>query len=241
MAAIARVQKAQTLGAMLAVTHVVGAGYQRLGYSMTARGPAGDFAVYAEQSLPADRRVSIAPTNPAAKLYVAIYYGSTQSPQALLRPTPPSATRRHPRLPVAVLRGRHFIWRCRPGGRWRAGSRPRADGSHSRRRRHGDLLVAALVGVLARQRRRAERQAAQSRRVAETLQRSLLPARLPEFEGVDLVARYQAATDGVSVGGDWYDAVEVDEDCISRSATWLATAWKRPLSWDGYVRPSRLT
>ena len=46
-------------------------------------------------------------------------------------------------------------------------------------------------------------------RVAETLQRSLLPERLPEIEGVSLAARYLPAGRGTEVGGDWYDAIEL--------------------------------
>ena len=42
--------------------------------------------------------------------------------------------------------------------------------------------------------------------IAETLQRSLLPERLPEIEGLRLVPRYLPA--GEAIGGDWYDALE---------------------------------
>jgi PAS domain S-box-containing protein len=42
--------------------------------------------------------------------------------------------------------------------------------------------------------------------IAETLQRSLLPDALPEIPGLDLAVRYLPATEGASVGGDWYDA-----------------------------------
>jgi PAS domain S-box-containing protein len=42
--------------------------------------------------------------------------------------------------------------------------------------------------------------------VAETLQRALLPADLPRVEGLDLAVHYLPASDGVHVGGDWYDA-----------------------------------
>lgn len=45
-------------------------------------------------------------------------------------------------------------------------------------------------------------------RTAETLQRSLLPFRLPTFPGYDIAARYLPAFDTVAVGGDWYDVVE---------------------------------
>ena len=41
--------------------------------------------------------------------------------------------------------------------------------------------------------------------VARTLQRSLLPAELPEIPGVEIAARYLAAGEGNEVGGDFYD------------------------------------
>ena len=41
--------------------------------------------------------------------------------------------------------------------------------------------------------------------VARTLQRSLLPAELPDIPGVEIAARYLAAGDGNEVGGDFYD------------------------------------
>jgi serine phosphatase RsbU (regulator of sigma subunit) len=48
-------------------------------------------------------------------------------------------------------------------------------------------------------------------RVAETLQRSLLPEKLPRIEGVELAARYLPAGEGTAVGGDWYDAAELPD------------------------------
>ena len=50
--------------------------------------------------------------------------------------------------------------------------------------------------------------------VAETLQRALLPATLPRIEGLDLAVRYLPASDGVHVGGDWYDAFPVSHGRI---------------------------
>ena len=43
--------------------------------------------------------------------------------------------------------------------------------------------------------------------IAETLQRALLPERLPEIPGVALAARYLPGGPGAEVGGDWYDVV----------------------------------
>jgi PAS domain S-box-containing protein len=44
--------------------------------------------------------------------------------------------------------------------------------------------------------------------IAETLQRSLLPERLPLIDGVELAARYMPGTRGAAIGGDWYDVLE---------------------------------
>jgi serine phosphatase RsbU (regulator of sigma subunit) len=46
------------------------------------------------------------------------------------------------------------------------------------------------------------------RGIAETLQRALLPDRLPAVEGIELTAHFEPATG--HVGGDWYDALELD-------------------------------
>ncbi|MEX2252707.1 MAG: SpoIIE family protein phosphatase [Thermoleophilaceae bacterium] len=42
-------------------------------------------------------------------------------------------------------------------------------------------------------------------KIVETLQRSLLPARLPKLPGISIAARYLPG--GADVGGDWYDAI----------------------------------
>ncbi|HEX9968879.1 MAG TPA: GAF domain-containing SpoIIE family protein phosphatase, partial [Acidimicrobiales bacterium] len=46
---------------------------------------------------------------------------------------------------------------------------------------------------------------AAQRGVAETLQRSLLPEKLPDIPGLEAAARYLPGGPGVEVGGDWYD------------------------------------
>jgi chemotaxis family two-component system sensor kinase Cph1 len=54
----------------------------------------------------------------------------------------------------------------------------------------------------------------QGLRLAETLQRSLLPASLPVVPGWGITARYQTA-EGGQVGGDWYDAFVSDTDTLT--------------------------
>jgi serine phosphatase RsbU (regulator of sigma subunit)/anti-sigma regulatory factor (Ser/Thr protein kinase) len=48
------------------------------------------------------------------------------------------------------------------------------------------------------------------RTIAETLQRSVLPERLPEVDGLELAARYLPGTAGVEVGGDWFDVIPLE-------------------------------
>jgi anti-anti-sigma factor len=51
--------------------------------------------------------------------------------------------------------------------------------------------------------------------VAETLQRSLLPQRLPQLPRLALDARYLPGAEGVQAGGDWYDVIELDESRVA--------------------------
>ncbi|MGH2836057.1 MAG: SpoIIE family protein phosphatase [Solirubrobacteraceae bacterium] len=53
---------------------------------------------------------------------------------------------------------------------------------------------------------------ADGRLLVETLQRSLLPERLPLHPRMQLAARYLPAGPAPQVGGDWYDALELDEN-----------------------------
>jgi serine phosphatase RsbU (regulator of sigma subunit)/putative methionine-R-sulfoxide reductase with GAF domain len=50
------------------------------------------------------------------------------------------------------------------------------------------------------------------RKVAETLQRSLLPAQVPPVAGLEIATRYLPATEGIDVGGDFYDIVPAGDD-----------------------------
>jgi PAS domain S-box-containing protein len=54
------------------------------------------------------------------------------------------------------------------------------------------------------------------RTIADTLQRSLLPAALPDVPGLEIAVRYWAAGIGIEVGGDFYDVVAVPEGDGSR-------------------------
>jgi serine phosphatase RsbU (regulator of sigma subunit) len=53
---------------------------------------------------------------------------------------------------------------------------------------------------------------------AETLQRSLLPDRLPTVPGVVLEARYLPVTRNMEIGGDWYDAFMLPDGRLAVAA-----------------------
>ncbi|MEV5959209.1 SpoIIE family protein phosphatase [Streptomyces sp. NPDC051987] len=47
------------------------------------------------------------------------------------------------------------------------------------------------------------------------LQRSLLPPRLPRLPGAEAVARYLPTTEGLEVGGDWYDVIPLTDHHVA--------------------------
>jgi len=71
-------------------------------------------------------------------------------------------------------------------------------------------LVALQVGLALDAARLLEAQ----RGVSAAMQTSLLPP-LPLVPGLDLAARYQAAAQGLDVGGDWYDAFTLPDGAIA--------------------------
>jgi serine phosphatase RsbU (regulator of sigma subunit)/PAS domain-containing protein len=75
--------------------------------------------------------------------------------------------------------------------------------------RHFEIADLGLVEELGEQLALAIRVDHMFRRrteIADALQASLLPRRLPEIGGVELTAVYVAATEGVEIGADFYDA-----------------------------------
>jgi serine phosphatase RsbU (regulator of sigma subunit) len=56
---------------------------------------------------------------------------------------------------------------------------------------------------------------AREHRIALSLQRSLLPSRLPELDGLRLAARYEPGASGQLVGGDWYDVIAMPDGRVA--------------------------
>ncbi|MFF1924486.1 SpoIIE family protein phosphatase [Streptomyces sp. NPDC058221] len=68
-------------------------------------------------------------------------------------------------------------------------------------------VLTALAGLIAQALQRAQRYDAEAA-LARGLQDVLLPHRLPVVDRVDTAGRYLAGTQGMDVGGDWYDVIE---------------------------------
>ncbi|MFF4318875.1 SpoIIE family protein phosphatase [Streptomyces sp. NPDC001568] len=67
-------------------------------------------------------------------------------------------------------------------------------------------VLTALAGLIAQALERARRYDNEAA-LARGLQAALLPHRLPVLANVATVARYLPGTDGMDVGGDWYDVI----------------------------------
>ncbi|MEI7031192.1 SpoIIE family protein phosphatase [Streptomyces pratensis] len=72
-------------------------------------------------------------------------------------------------------------------------------------------VLTALAGLIAQALQRAQRYDSEAA-LARGLQDALLPHRLPEADGVDTLGRYLSGTQGMDVGGDWYDVIETGHE-----------------------------
>ena len=70
-----------------------------------------------------------------------------------------------------------------------------------------DTVVLQLAADRAGRAIERARRFQQEHEIAVTLQRSLLPDRLPDVPGLALAARYLPGAAGAEVGGDWYDVI----------------------------------
>jgi PAS domain S-box-containing protein len=75
----------------------------------------------------------------------------------------------------------------------------------------GDLRIAEILAKRLALTYENVRQYRRQQRVADTFQRAALPKSLPAIDGLSLDAVYTAASDDLSVGGDWYDAFPVPD------------------------------
>ncbi len=76
----------------------------------------------------------------------------------------------------------------------------------------GIIGAGVVVVEVTEQRREQEAlraMAEREREIARRLQAGLLPTSMPELDGYETYARYEAGTKGLRVGGDWYEVVEI--------------------------------
>lgn len=80
---------------------------------------------------------------------------------------------------------------------------------------HAALADRFALSVIDARREEDERRTFETEhRIATTLQRSLIPA-LPELDVVGLAGCYLPGTDGLEVGGDWYDAIPLPDGSVT--------------------------
>ena len=78
-----------------------------------------------------------------------------------------------------------------------------------------DITERRRMETVLQEAREKERQLEEQRQIAQSLQRSLLPEKLPELPGVKLAVRYLPGSEGLEVGGDWYDAFDLPGDGLA--------------------------
>lgn len=71
-------------------------------------------------------------------------------------------------------------------------------------------VLTALAGLIAHAMEKAQRYDTEAA-LARGLQQALLPRRLSQHAGVETAGRYLPGTEGMDVGGDWYDVVEAGD------------------------------
>jgi serine phosphatase RsbU (regulator of sigma subunit) len=86
--------------------------------------------------------------------------------------------------------------------------------SHSRCRAAGDEPLHTLGRLIDRAQALVEFQRARVE-LAEALQRSMLPAGLPEVPGVGIAARYVPSRRALDIGGDWYDVFPMTDGSVA--------------------------
>jgi serine phosphatase RsbU (regulator of sigma subunit) len=197
----------------LAVVDTLDLPGRRLGYAVAPPARPAGYVVYAEAQLPPRLGVPRA-SGPFSDLEYALYLGEREDDGELLYSslsrTPMTGQRARTVVPFGdrslLLVGRSDV--ALSG--WTSRALPVFVAVVG-------LAVALAAGVLTerlvRRRREAERLAGDvqalyedQRRRTITLQRSLLPERLPDTPGLELAVRYWPAEVDADVGGDFYDA-----------------------------------
>jgi len=210
----------------LSITGLLGAPQPRLGYAYATPGVAEGYVVYAESPLPANRRSRLQSNSAFANLDYAIYLGAGQRPSDLLvtnvthfpLPSPAAAetlsfgdnaltVAMSSRVALAGSLPERLPWIIAVLGTLLSIAAAAMTLRLTQRRQDAEHLAGELEAS-ARENRRLY---AEQRGIAQTLQHALLPEILPQIPGMQASARYQAGEQGVDIGGDWYDVIELGD------------------------------
>ena len=188
----------------------------RLGYGVTSTRSGSNFVAYAEAGLPPDR-TSVVPGDSAfSGLHNAVYLGDAEDPdQLLIASTPDLPLRGSNRASSRVDFGdTSLLLVMTPDGELGGPILQILPWLVIAFGLVATLGSAAVTEWVLRRRDDAERLSdenarlyAAQRTVAQTLQHSLLPDRIPDIPGLDMSFRYLPGAGGVDIGGDWYDAI----------------------------------
>ena len=202
----------------LTVTPILAAQPRRVGYALASKGSP-SYVAYVESALPSNRKLHTPASSPFGDLNLAVYIGSSAHRSNLVEasvPTPIRGEQASASTPfgnttitvVATPKTSLVGWLSRALPWIVLGA--------------GAVLTfasAATVEFVARRRAQAEAMSAelgtlyaQQRSIATELQHALLPTELPLIDGVEIATRYLPGSEGVDVGGDWYDVIPVGPD-----------------------------
>jgi serine phosphatase RsbU (regulator of sigma subunit) len=204
---------------VVSIENLLAASDRRLGYAYAAPGGRSRFVVYAETALPKNRRATIEKDSAFADLGYAIYLGGSPDSRQLLASSTGGALPQGRRASVAVPYADSKLLLVMTPHKELGGSLlARLPWLLAGFGLLFMLAATVLVERLLRRREDAESLAgenarlyAEQRTVAQTLQHSLLPDTFPEIAGLEVATRYVAGVEGIDVGGDWYDLVELDD------------------------------
>jgi serine phosphatase RsbU (regulator of sigma subunit) len=198
----------------------------RLGYAFAVPGSSGGFVAYGESPLPANRRSALQTSSQFAGLDYALYLGRGQRPQNLLVTDvaqPPAGGHADAETvpfgdsaftlamsshkPLAGSLPQRLPWIIVIGGLLLSAGAALGTVRLTQRRRDAEQLAGRLETIAIEN----QRLYGEQRSIAQTLQHALLPEALPQIPGVQTSARYEAGEQGVDIGGDWYDVIDLED------------------------------
>lgn len=193
---------------------------QRIDYAFAASALGRTYVAYAEEALPGNRHLDLDAASPLSGMIFALYFGRAETSGALIETNasklPLEASAAHvtiplgdqvltaamtPRTPLLGTFAAWVAWIVAGAGLLLTAVMALLTERLARRRAVAEQLVTVTEELYRTQ-----------RGLAETLQTALLPKHLAQSAGLAVATRYVAGTEGIDVGGDWYDLVELPGD-----------------------------